>query len=125
MAESGGLKPLGIFSPFSFYKVLYFNKIKVEMKAITEKEKLPKFLMVIDGIEKKPWNRFLIKPYSNGEVVKVAPFEEQVPHPSVNTTPEKFRNRYVVVYRKDAEGKWTLKYTEGWEVFDLLKKKIA
>lgn len=93
------------------------------MKAITEKDKLPKFLVLKEGITKKPWNKYLLKPYTEGEIVKVAPYEEQVPHPTTKLTNEKFRGRYVVVYRKDVDGKWTLKYTEGWEIFDLLKKK--
>ena len=47
------------------------------MKAITNKEKLPKFLMVNDIPEKRSWNKHLLKPYKKGEIVKVAPFEEQ------------------------------------------------
>lgn len=96
------------------------------MKAITTKEKLPKFLVVNAEAPSKPWNKYLLKLYEKGEIVKVAPFEEQVSHPSVGSTPEQFRKRYVVIYRKDEEGKWTLKYTQGWESFDLLttiKKK--
>lgn len=96
------------------------------MKAITKKEKLPKFLVVNAEAPSKPWNKYLLKPYEKGEIVKVAPFEEQVSSPSVGTEPEQFRKRYVVIYRKDEQGKWTLKYTQGWESFDLLttiKKK--
>ena len=105
------------------------------MKAITKKEKLPKFLVVNDEPEKKPWNKHLLKPYKKGELVKVAPFEEQVRNNKYddqfkyvehNDNPEHFRKRYVVIYRKDENGKFTLKYTQGWESFDLLtnnKKK--
>lgn len=96
------------------------------MKAITTKEKLPKFLVVNAEAPSKPCNKYLLKPYEKGEIVKVAPFEEQVSHPSVGLTPEQFRKRYVVIYRKDEQGKWKLKYTQGWESFDLLttiKKK--
>ena len=105
------------------------------MKAITKKEKLPKFLVVNGEPESKPWNKHLLKPFKKGEIVKVAPFEEQVRNSEyddtfkfcqLNNDPEHFRKRYVVVYRKDDEGKWTLKYTEGWQSFDLLttiKKK--
>ena len=96
------------------------------MKAITTKEKLPKFLVVNAEAPSKPWNKYLLKPYEKGEIVKVDQFEEQVSHPSVVSSPEQFRKRYVVIYRKDEEGKWTLKYTQGWESFDLLttiKKK--
>lgn len=105
------------------------------MKAITKKEMLPKFLVVNREPESKPWNKHLLKPFKKGEIVKVAPFEEQVRNSKYDDTfhfskpnndPEFFRKRYVVVYRKDDEGKWTLKYTEGWNSFDLLtiiKKK--
>ena len=48
------------------------------MKAITTKEKLPKFLEVNAEAPSKPWNKYLLKPYEKGEIVKVAPFEEQV-----------------------------------------------
>lgn len=104
------------------------------MKAITKKEKLPKFLVVNGEPESKPWNKHLLKPFTKGEVVKVAPFEEQVrcdkyddklQFSKPNNDPEWFRQRYVVIYRKDEQGKWTLKYTQGWDSFDLLtiKKK--
>ena len=45
------------------------------MKAITTKEKLPKFLVVNAEAPSKPWNKYLLKPYEKGEIVKVAPFE--------------------------------------------------
>lgn len=105
------------------------------MKAITKKEKLPKFLVVNAEAPSKTWNKYLLKPYKKGEIVKVAPFEEQVrcdkydhmfQYCKPNNDPEHFRKRYVVIYRKDEQGKWSLKYTEGWESFDLLttiKKK--
>lgn len=98
------------------------------MKSITKKEKLPKFLVVNAEAPSKSWNKYLLKPYEKGEIVKVAPFEEQVPHPSVRTEPEQFRKIYVVIYRKDEQGKWTLKSTQGWESFDLLtaiKKEVV
>ena len=102
------------------------------MKAITSKEKLPKFLVVNDEAQKMPYNKHLLKPYKKGEMVKVAPFEEQVrcdkyddvfKYFKPNNDPEYFRKRYVVVYRKDDNGKFTLKYTESWKNFDLLTKK--
>lgn len=101
------------------------------MKAITNKEKLPKFLMVNDIPEKRSWNKHLLKPYKKGEIVKVAPFEEQKRNDAFddqfrfvkpNNDPLWFRQRYVVIYRKDDNGKFTLKYTEDWESFDLLTK---
>lgn len=104
------------------------------MKPILSKEKLPKFLVVNKEPETKPWNKHLLKPWKEGEVVKVAPFEEQVRNDKYDdmfkyvkpdNNPWNFRKRYVVVYRKDDEGKWTLKYTEGWASFNQLtiKKK--
>lgn len=102
------------------------------MEAITTKEKLPKFLMVNEKPEKKTWNKYLLKPFVKGEIVKVAPFEEQKRNSKYddkfqnykpNTNPEHFRERYVVVYRKDDEGKWSLKYSQDWGSFDLLKSK--
>lgn len=101
------------------------------MKAITNKEKLPKFLMVNDIPEKRSWNKHLLKPYKKGEIVKVAPFEEQKGNDAFddqfrfvkpNNDPLRFRQRYVVIYRKDDNGKFTLKYTEDWESFDLLTR---
>lgn len=102
------------------------------MKCITKKEKLPKFLMVNEKAESDKRNKYLLKPWRKGEVVKVAPFEEQIRSNKLdseftlftpNQDPQWFRERYVVVYRKDDDGKWSLKYTESWESFNLLKKK--
>ena len=101
------------------------------MKAITSKEKLPKFLVVNDVPEKTSHNKHLLKPYKKGEIVKVAPFEEQVRCDKYdhmfkfikpNNNPLHFRSKYVVVYRKDENGKFTLKYTNGWKSLDLLTK---
>ena len=101
------------------------------MKAITSKEKLPKFLVVNDEPQKMPHNKHLLKPYKKGEMVKVAPFEEQVRCDKYDdmfkfckpdNNPLHFRSKYVVVYRKDDNGKFTLKYTESWKSFDLLTK---
>ena len=102
------------------------------MKAITTREKLPKFLIVNDTPEKRSWNKHLPKPYRKGEVVRVAPFEEQkrntdwddtFQYVKPNNDPLWFRQRYVVVYRRDENGKFTHKCTEGWESFDLLTRK--
>ena len=92
---------------------------------------LPKFLVVNDVPEKTSHNKHLLKPYKKGEIVKVAPFEEQVrcdkydhmfKYVKPDNDPERFRQKYVVVYRKDENGKFTLKYTNGWDSFDLLTK---
>jgi len=102
------------------------------MKAVTKEKDLPKFLIVNGEPEKASHNKWLLKPYKKGEVVKVAPFEEQVRCDKYdhmfkfikpNNNPSHFRSKYVVVYRKDENGKFTLKYTKGWDSFDLLTKK--
>lgn len=88
--------------------------------------------MVNDTPEKRSWNKYLPKPYQKGEIVKVAPFEEQVRNDKwddtfkfvkPNNDPIWFRNRYVVIYRKGEDGKFSHKCTEGWESFDLLTRK--
>lgn len=105
------------------------------MKPIIEKEKLPKFLIVNGVPETQSYNKYLIKPWKKGELVKVAPFEQQVRNSKYDhmfkyvepeTDPNYFRKRYVRVIRKDENGEWTLNYCAGWENFDLLtsnKKK--
>jgi sulfatase maturation enzyme AslB (radical SAM superfamily) len=101
------------------------------MKPITIKEKLPKFLVVNDDLEKKSYNKYFIKPFKKGEIVKVASFEEQVRSGNYdnllkyfkpNNDQINFMSNFVVVYRKDDEGKFNLKYTESWKSFDLLTK---
>ena len=91
------------------------------MKAIVEKTSLPAFLKVIQGIQqKRPFTRHLLHPLKDGELVKVAPWEEQV---SKIMTPEQFRRRYVKVIRKDEDGKWSLIYGLDWDTFEPLKRK--
>lgn len=92
------------------------------MEAIVEKTFLPAFLKVIQGIQqKRPFTRYLLYPLKDGELVKVAPWEEQVS--TSNLTPERFRRRYVKVIRKDADGKWSLTYVLDWDMFESLKRK--
>lgn len=93
------------------------------MKAITNERDLPKFLIVNDVPEKQSYNKYLLKPWAKGELVKVAPIEEQVSSPFAGTPTEQFRKRYVKVIRKDDNGKWTLVYTADWKYFELLKNK--
>lgn len=105
------------------------------MKAITEKGKLPKFLIVNGVPETLSYNKHLLKPWKKGELVKVAPFEEQVrnnkyddqlKYVKPDNDPLHFRQKFVKVIRKDEEGNWSLVYTAGWDIFDLLtnnKKK--
>lgn len=119
-----------------FYKVLYNIELNnITMKPITEKEKLPKFIIVNGVPETKPYNKYLIKPWKKGELVKVAAFEQQVSDSKYDhmfkcveheNDQKSFRRRYVRVIRKDEKGEWTLNYCAGWENFDLLtsnKKK--
>lgn len=91
----------------------------------------PKFLKVNSIPVNRDVNKHLIKPWRLGEIVKVAPMEEQVRDSSIdhmfryskqNDNPEWFRKRYCVVYRKDENGEWKLKYTESWKSFDVLTK---
>lgn len=91
------------------------------MKAITNREKWPKFLVVNDIPEQRVWNKYLLKPYKKGEIVKVAPFDEQKRDDAFDD-PLRFRQRYVVVYRKVENGKFTLKYIQDWKSFDSLIK---
>lgn len=101
------------------------------MKAITTKENLPKFIMVNKDITATSYNKYLPVPWVNGEIVKVAPYEEQVPNHkyddtlkySKSCTDKEFRSRYVKVIRKDSEGKWVLNRIESWNSFNLLKRK--
>lgn len=104
------------------------------MKGILSEEKLPKFLRVNNFMPSMSVNKHLQKPYVLGEIVKVAPWNEQIPSKFVNEMskyPESvdndinhFHKRYVVVYRKDDEGKWSIKNTTSWNAFELLSKPI-
>lgn len=84
--------------------------------------KYPKFLKCNDVVKSWSWNKYLPMPWEPGELVKVAPEEEQHSHPLVGSSDEKFRQRYVVVYRKDKKGKFTVKNTAEWLQFDNLTK---
>ena len=91
------------------------------MEPIIEKSAWPAFLKVIPDIQqRKPFTRYLPHPLKDGELVKVAPWEEQV---SQTSTPEQFRRRYIKVIRKDADGRWSLTYVLDWEAFEPLKRK--
>ena len=47
------------------------------MKAIVNKTDWPKFLKVNDVMERVSWNKYLLKPWKKGEIVKVVPYNEQ------------------------------------------------
>jgi len=102
------------------------------MKAITKKELMPKMLVVNSYLPSKSCNKYLPKPYVVGELVKVAPWEEQkrstllddvLSPTAINKDPKWFHEHYVVIYRKDEDGKWSIKNTMPWEGFDLLTFK--
>ncbi len=91
------------------------------MKAITTKQNFPKFLRVSEEIKKKAYNKFLQKPFVEGEIVKIVPFDEQR---SVNQSTDKVRflTQYVNIIRKDNNGKFTVRYTVAWDILEQLKK---
>lgn len=89
------------------------------MEAILNKEKWPKFLRVNGEMERVNFNKYLLKPWVKGEIVKVVPYDEQ--KSGVGKVDEKFRKRYVNVLRKDEDGKFTLHYNWGWNIFETLK----
>lgn len=88
------------------------------MKSITNDQEWPKFLRVSD-LKRVPWNKYLLKPFEKGEIVKVLPINEQVP--TANITVEQFRRQFVRVLRKDENRQWNLRYTFVWEIFEPLK----
>lgn len=71
--------------------------------------------------KKKESNKYLLKPWKKGEIVKVVPWDEQ--KSSVGETNFDYRKRYVSVIRKDDNGAWTLKYTWTWGIFDPMTNK--
>lgn len=86
------------------------------MEPVTNKIAWPAFLRVVPDIQRvKPYTRYLLHPLVDGELVKVAPWDEQ--------GDEQFRRRYVRVIRKDASGQWSLRYVLDWTTFEPLKKK--
>lgn len=91
------------------------------MKAITTKQNFPKFLRVSEEIKKKAYNKFLQRPFTEGEIVKIVPFDEQR---SVNQSTDKVRflTQYVNIIRKDNNGKFTIRYTVAWDILEQLKK---
>lgn len=91
------------------------------MEAVLEKKNWPKFLKVNGTPEKQTFNKYLLKPWKKGEIVKVVPWDEQ--KSSVGETDLDYRKRYVSVIRKDNNGAWTLKYTWTWEIFELMTNK--
>ena len=94
------------------------DKRLIKMKAIVNKTDWPQFLKVNDVMERVSLNKYLLKPWKKGEIVKVVPYDEQ--KSSCSTPTEVFRKRYVNVIRKDEEGQWTLRYNWSWDIFEPL-----
>jgi len=86
-------------------------------------KKYPKFLRCNDEVKSWSWNKYLPMPWTPGELVKVADEAEQHSSKYVNLPDSVFRKSYVVIYRKDKQGEFTIKQTGEWRQFDELKKK--
>lgn len=86
--------------------------------------KYPKFLRVNNVNPSLSWNKYLLKPYEVGEVVKVAPIEEQFPARKDMMPLQLFRQKFVKVYRKDESKEYKLPYVASWETFELLTTPI-
>ena len=91
------------------------------MEAVLEKKNWPKFLKVNGTPEKQTFNKYLLKPWKKGEIVKAVSWDEQ--KSSVGETDLDYRKQYVSVIRKDDNGAWTLKYTWTWGIFDPIMNK--
>lgn len=83
----------------------------------------PKFLKCNDIVKYWTWNKYLPIPWKIGELVKVAPESEQHSSKYVGSNDSTFRKIYVVVYRKDKNGKFTIKQTAEWRQFNLINSK--
>lgn len=102
------------------------------MKPITDYSKLPKFLMISDSQASKNSNKYLLKPYRKGEIVKVVPAEEQKPNhdfdfmtPRVKPcTDEWWRQRFLRILRKGDDGRFSLLYVIPWDGVEFLKKSV-
>ena len=100
------------------------------MKAIKDFNKLPKYLQVTKWQVEQSYNKYLPKPYREGEIVKVQSSEAQkanhaydhmTPHVS-STSDESFRNSYCRIIRKDSDGRFTHPCVLEWSALDYLKK---
>lgn len=84
--------------------------------------KYPKYLRCNAEVKTWSWNKYLPKPWTAGEVVKVADETEQHSSPYVGTPDKEFRRQYVVVYRKDKDGKFTVRNVAEWRQLTPLNK---
>ena len=94
-------------------------------------DKIPKFLQVSQWQISQSYNKYLPNPYKLGEVVKVAPIEEQKPNREYDDrftrveklSIEKWRSLYCAIYRRDEDGKFTHRCVLEWKALEFLKKK--
>lgn len=84
--------------------------------------KYPKFLRCSDVVKNWSWNKYLPKPWTSGEVVKVADESEQHSSCYVKSSDEEFRSKYVVVYRKNKDGKFAVRNVAEWRQLTPLNK---
>jgi len=91
------------------------------MKPIEDYKDLPKFLRVNHWQASQSYNKYLLKPYTEGEIVKVVEAEKQVPNDETMSI-EFYRKRYVKIVRRDEDGKFTLNYVIQWQGLDYMKK---
>ena len=101
------------------------------MKPIKDYSKLPKFLQVSKWQVEQSYNKYLPKPYKEGEIVKTQPIEVQKPdhkydHTTLRVPPctdEFWQTRYCRIWRKDETGKFNHSCVLEWQALDYLKKK--
>ena len=100
------------------------------MKPITDYSKLPKFLVISNAQVQKSSNKYLLKPYRKGEIVRVAPAEEQKPNHEFDhmakyvepCTDDCWREHYLKILRKGDDGKFSLPYVISWDGVELINK---
>lgn len=102
------------------------------MKAPKSLKDYPKLVRPTKEQVNEGYNKHLLIPYELGEIMQVAPAAEQVrnkeydhtfQHTKKFMTDEQFRQRYVVVLRKNPEtGKRDKKYVINWKGVELLTK---
>lgn len=78
------------------------------------------FMRVVKDIDRiKSFNKYLLRPFVGGEIVKIA--RDQ--NPSTSISVEEFRKRYVRIVRKDDGGLWVLQFVTTWDALEPLGKK--
>ena len=119
----GGSNPHGSTNKKLLQSLLSCNENKNKSMIAPKKIKdYPKFLRCNEIVKGWGWNKHLLMPWNVGELVKVAPESEQHSSPYVGSKDEVFRKTYVVIYRKDKEGKFAKRQTAEWRQFDLITK---